>query len=42
MLSNKYFIFLTIQLKQLDCATWWLKIMPCGNLQLPYNHLGLI
>jgi len=29
--------FSTIQLKQLDCATWWRKIMPHGNLK----HLAL-
>jgi hypothetical protein len=27
------FFLKTIQLKQVDCATWWPKIMPLGNLR---------
>ncbi len=37
-----FHFFSTIRLKQLDCATWLFKIMPCDKLRLPYNHLGLV
>jgi hypothetical protein len=37
-----FHFFSTIQLKQLDCATWWPKTMLCGNLRLPYNYFRLV